>query len=85
MNYFAPFSFDPETGTCDSDENNTNCLYFQPIYEPATPDGYFIVKYIFGSIHLILSIWMVLQHLLKNWKNFTFKISSVALIMYGLT
>ena len=28
------------------------------------------VLYTFGSIHLILSIWMVLEYFIVNWPNF---------------
>ena len=74
-------SYDPQAGSCSVDENTTNCLYFQPILNPSAPSWYYILKYIFGSIHSILSLWMLLQHLLKNWKSFTFKIPSVSLIL----
>ena len=34
-------------------------------------DGaYPVVLYTFGSIHLILSIWMVLEYFIINWPNF---------------
>ena len=81
VNIYFAFSYDPERGSCDADNNDTDCLYFQPIFKPQAPDWYFILKYVVGSIHLILSIWMVIQHILKNWKIFTFKIPSVILLM----
>ena len=74
-NYYSYFSFDPESGTCSDDEqNDTNCLYFQPILSPEAPDIYFIVIRVLGSIHTLLAIWMVIQYMGKHWDNLRFSI-----------
>ncbi len=33
-------------------------------------DGYIILIYVFGSLHLLLSIWMVMEYFLLNWSSF---------------
>lgn len=42
----------------------------QPDFLSFWRGAYRPVLYVFGSIHLILSIWMVLEYFIINWPNF---------------
>ncbi|XP_019863943.1 PREDICTED: inositol 1,4,5-trisphosphate receptor type 3-like [Amphimedon queenslandica] len=52
-------------GTC----NSSSPMHFQPILSPDVPSWYMPVHYTFGSLHLILALWMVIYYFVTNCKN----------------
>ena len=46
--------------------NSSSPMYFQPILSPDVPTWYTPLLYIFGLIHLVLALLMVIQYFIRN-------------------
>jgi inositol 1,4,5-triphosphate receptor type 1 len=66
-----------------NDANTSTLLYFQPITSPKLPVWYNLFIYIFGGIHLLLALWMVLQYYAKHWCNICFEMPIVKRLIYN--
>ncbi|XP_019854531.1 PREDICTED: inositol 1,4,5-trisphosphate receptor type 3-like isoform X2 [Amphimedon queenslandica] len=86
----APITSNFASGVCEDNGlynetcNSTSPMYFQPIYSPEAPVGYYPLLYILGSIHALLSLWMALQYFLKNRKNIRIEMLLITRFKYKL-
>ena len=68
MAFMVPTGLQAETTRPFNFFNSSGAI--QPDFLAYWGNAYRPVLYTFGSIHLILSIWMVLEYFIINWPNF---------------
>jgi inositol 1,4,5-triphosphate receptor type 1 len=67
-----------------SNSSSAPLEYFRPNFMPPSPPWFHPLLYLFGAIHLILAIWMVLQYFVKHWCNISFSMPLVNSIVYDI-
>ena len=68
MAFMVPSGLQAETARPFTFFNSSGAI--QPDFLDYWGNAYRPVLYSFGSIHLILSIWMLLEYFIINWPNF---------------
>jgi hypothetical protein len=68
MAFMVPTDLQAETARPFTFFNSSGAI--QPDFLAYWGSAYRPVLYTFGSIHLILSIWMLLEYFIINWPNF---------------
>lgn len=73
-------SYNMLDGICEDNQTvketcaNISSLYFRPVFYPEVPGWYNKVHYTLGSLHLLLSLLMVISYFYKNYHRLHFEI-----------
>jgi len=70
MNLFLLINFEVPSNLRQTNYMNVTFEETIGAIQPGFQDWFQVVLYVFGAIHLLFSLWMLMEYFLINWKNF---------------